>query len=659
MKKVFLVWLLIFALVVTACSGANNDEQQSTESDTQSNENAQSESDNQATDVNANAELEAAKVAEEEAKTAEAEAKAAEEQAKADAEKAAAEKAEAEKLLAEAKTAEEKKAAEALLAQKVAEEQTVMAALVKAENEKAAAAKIAAEKAAAAKIAAEKAAAAKIAAEKAAAEKAAAAKVATEKEKVTTPEKRKITELSLLLQSSGGEQTFKESWSHWKVIQEKTSTKLKVNPVVGAAFNTAANLDLASGFASDMLFSSTFAFLNELGNKGALVNLKDYLQYAPNLKKFLVENPEVAQRFSSFNGKLYAAPNKGFELTNRRSWGYREDIFRKNNLTAPKNLDELYTVLKKLKQIYPDSYPLGSLAGFSYMIGTYSAAFDSSRTAYYDKPQNKWVYGPTTDNFKNMVIFFRKLYNEKLISPDFLTNIPRATFNQALSTGKSMIYLDYFILDDLNTANRPLNPDFNLMYMPPVQTISTKPAFIPNLHFINSAYAITSESKNIKEAMEYIDWFYSPEAYLINSWGIEGDTYNIVNGEKVWNKVKYPATKDARVATGLATNGTYLLLDFDAHSTMFYPETQAGYKDIKKYDTYAQPTPAFNIVEQDFITVVGGAISKYMEESITAFILGNKPMEEWDSYKNQLKKLNVDELVKIHEAAHKRQLSSK
>ncbi|MNC29239.1 hypothetical protein D3C75_774820 [compost metagenome] len=36
----------------------------------------------------------------------------------------------------------------------------------------------------------------------------------------------------------------------------------------------------------------------------------------------------------------------------------RSDILEQNGLQAPTNTDELYTLLKKLKELYPDSYPL-------------------------------------------------------------------------------------------------------------------------------------------------------------------------------------------------------------------------------------------------------------------------------------------------------------
>ena len=41
-----------------------------------------------------------------------------------------------------------------------------------------------------------------------------------------------------------------------------------------------------------------------------------------------------------------------------RAWLYREDVFKMHNLKVPETFDELYDVCKKLKSIYPDSYPL-------------------------------------------------------------------------------------------------------------------------------------------------------------------------------------------------------------------------------------------------------------------------------------------------------------
>ena len=43
-----------------------------------------------------------------------------------------------------------------------------------------------------------------------------------------------------------------------------------------------------------------------------------------------------------------------------------------------------------------------------------------------------------------------------------------------------------------------------------------------------------------------------------------------------------------------------------------------------------------------------------MEENIQKFIIGQKPLSEWDSFKEEMKELPLEELLSIYETAYNR-----
>src|SRR5690606_24025725 len=104
----------------------------------------------------------------------------------------------------------------------------------------------------------------------------------------------------------------------------------------------------------DLMFMTSFTTANRYGQDGALVNILDYLDIMPNFSKWLEMYPEIKERYLAADGGMYMFPNQGFGETNRIIWLYRDDIFRKHNLQIPNTYDELYDVLKKLKELYPD-----------------------------------------------------------------------------------------------------------------------------------------------------------------------------------------------------------------------------------------------------------------------------------------------------------------
>ena len=77
------------------------------------------------------------------------------------------------------------------------------------------------------------------------------------------------------------------------------------------------------------------------------------------------------------------------------------------------NVDEAVDAAKKLKQIYPNSYPLGNEKG---VIGWYgfSKPFmlvnHTSEDIMWDG--SKFIFGATTDNMKDTITYLNKLYKE-------------------------------------------------------------------------------------------------------------------------------------------------------------------------------------------------------------------------------------------------------
>ena len=97
------------------------------------------------------------------------------------------------------------------------------------------------------------------------------------------------------------------------------------------------------------------------------------------------------------DGKVYYTPNYGMERsTNIRAWLYRKDIFDKHRLETPETIEDLYTISKKLKEIYPDSYPFCIRAGLNTLNGIGSSWKPNFRYGvYYDFDNEKFSYGTT------------------------------------------------------------------------------------------------------------------------------------------------------------------------------------------------------------------------------------------------------------------------
>ncbi|GAA3399510.1 extracellular solute-binding protein [Paenibacillus hodogayensis] len=463
------------------------------------------------------------------------------------------------------------------------------------------------------------------------------------------------TTLTMLVGAQGN-WTYNKDKPIWKTIKEKTNVDIVGQVPPGDNYVEAVNLTVATGNMPDLMYMSSFTVANKYGQQGALANILDYLDLMPNFRSWLAKYPELKQRYTSAEGKMYMFPNEGFGQGERIGWMYRDDVFKKHNLPLPTTYDELYETLKKLKQQYPDSYPFVTRGAFG-TITRMAPQFDTYNDVYYDFDKKEWRYGPAEDNYKKLVLFLNKLYKEGLMPPDWLT-VKGKQFDDFIANNKAFVFLDYMVMDYYNVPLRKDNPQFAMLFMPPPVGFAGAKRQNLNINTVDSGMTVASTSSKIKDAMKYIDFFYSEAGKELSSWGIKGVTYEETNGTKKYLD-EFKTLSDLREKPGLLNYGTYTWIDYNALLTTTSKETRDAYAVVGQYDSKLQPKPAFNEKENDVLTTVGQAIQKHREENITRFILGEKGMDQWDAYVADVKKLGLDQLVKVYKEAYDRQLQAK
>lgn len=442
----------------------------------------------------------------------------------------------------------------------------------------------------------------------------------------------------------------------WKLIEEKTGVTMNMQLPSGT-LEDAISVTIASGNLPDMMLTMDKKLADKYGQQGAFVNILDYVNEMPNLKKWMEKYPVDSRNTLSADGKMYMFPNAGIGETNRMIWMYREDVFRKLGLSEPQTWDELYAALKKVKEAYPKSYPFAfrkSPAGLE-RLENFAPAFGTGSEVYYDFDKKEWRYGPIEDNFKKLIEYMNKFYKEGLIPPDFLS-VDTKLWQDMMSTERTFVTLDYIgRIDFFNSALRKDNPQYNLAFMGAPAGFAGGPRKAANKHFVDEGFMVASASKKIKEIMKFMDFFYSEEGRTLASWGKEGETFKTENGKKQFIE-KYADVADMRKKTGLSTDGTYTWFDYDAHLSLSSPELQKAYQEAPKYDVPQQPRPAFTTAEMEVLSLTGDIIKKKRDENLSKFIVGERSLDDWPKYVSEMKALGTDKIVDIYKTAYDRSL---
>ncbi len=457
---------------------------------------------------------------------------------------------------------------------------------------------------------------------------------------------------------------YQADWKIWKYFSEATGATFNIQAIPDTDASTKVNLLMtAQDTMPDLLYTDYKKTVDIHATSGAFISLSDHFDKLPNMTKFLDTLPEetrtelLRQRLSG-DGKIYSAPIYGTHtIQNLRTWMYRKDVFEKNNLAVPTTMDEVYQVAKKLKALYPDSYPVcmrDGLRQFDPMAPQWKN--NLNLYTYYDFKENKWCYGAQQPEIKEMIEYFLKLYDEQLVPPDYIT-INAKSWEELVSTDRGFIMLDYLVrLDFFNLSNRKDNPDYTWEIMePPMADSASAQRKLAKTNVDYRGYVIcnTGREDGVDNAFKLLDWMYTDEGSDLLSWGKEGETYEVVDGVR---KFILPNPEEtANQAYGVATTGLTQRIAVEANEASYSAEQQRqGHEAVKWNETNTNPTNwlAFDpAVEKDAQNLYSDCMN-YTYEMISKFMVRQKPMSEWDSFQKGLKDMGVEQLLQYYADAY-------
>jgi len=472
------------------------------------------------------------------------------------------------------------------------------------------------------------------------------------------------TEIKIVM-GSHASWPYNPDWVIWDIVEEATNVKFNIEAIPNTEMATKVNLMMASrDQLPDLLHLIDKGTADKHAIAGAFVSIMDNLDKLPNFKNWMDTTPDaeeyVVQRTAG-DGKIYFFPTYGLHtINNMRAWMYRKDIFEKHGLTPPKDIDELYEVAKKLKELYPDSYPLAFRTGLSQlqvMAPSWRPYFDLY--GYYDFNTGKWGYGAIEDTMKEMVEFFKKMAEEGLMPPDFLT-IETNSWQELVASSKGFMMPEYIVrIDFFNLPARAAGEkDYTWAVMEPPKGMGPNAQNkLRKTNFEFSGYLVCNTGKNerINNAFKFVDWMYSPEGKEILSWGKEGVTYEVVNGKKQF--ILDDKGTPARNLYGIGTYGLYQVVDPESNEALYTEENVIeARKAINYIEDRANPLHWLPLdeAETEIQSQLGNTIKTYVDEQLSKFMLGQRPLSEWDAYVQEVKALGVDDLVKMYENAYNR-----
>ncbi|MDF2668545.1 MAG: ABC-type sugar transport system periplasmic component-like protein [Paenibacillus sp.] len=431
---------------------------------------------------------------------------------------------------------------------------------------------------------------------------------------------------------------------------------------VNADTETKLSVTFASGnYPEALLHINNFDFVKNLGRQGYLLPMNKYLDKLPNYTKlFSKEEWDMVMRHSANeDGNLYFLPIKNYR-THSMAWIYRKDVFDTMGMKFPTTLDELYTVLKQLKEKFPNSVPMTNRGGVDGLLGGINNALRVAGDIYADPDKNdEIVYGPMSDKYREGLKFANKLYKENLIEKEFAT----ITYDQWLErhySDKTYIEFSYGSRSsDFNLESKDIK-GVNWSWADKMLGANGKQGFsVRELPFFSYGPVLTNKIKGeaLDRMLEYFNWSATTEGTRLHEWGVEGETYTLDNGVP---KFVSSIEKDPNMRDKLLEYGMDYLLNRDQDMIKSSPGTKI---DLEVSAAFAK-TPNAKQLFYNWTEELGKQRTKLKTniddlklQYAVKFVMGQlNPNNDadWSKFINDLNKAGVEQYVEIHKQALKK-----
>jgi putative aldouronate transport system substrate-binding protein len=459
----------------------------------------------------------------------------------------------------------------------------------------------------------------------------------------------------------------------WKWIDQNLGIHVDwTNAPDSGEWQAQLGLIMASGNLPDFFIRITPQLAEQYGRQGALVSLTDIIDTkVPDLKAKMNANKAVQGMMTSADGKIYFFPRLLLDPRTRHYPGLmiREDWVKSLGLSMPDTVDDFYNVLKAIKAAdfdkngKTDEAPfMGDYKFLIWAFGAGSRGVNQFDDFFVENGQIK--YGPTDPRYRTAVEYLNKLYGEGLITPspsgDALT---QGVLNETVASTYGS-WAGYLTTYNKLLAGAGKNPGFRGI-TPLKGPTGERNALSHHTEIdLGMGGAISSTSKKTEDVARLFNFFYSKEGNILIDFGIEGDTYTMVNGVPTYtNKVlNHPTLSVLNYLNAYVSfvSGIPSELLVESYLPTLSPEGVEGNRITAAADVLNKKPPTLRFSDAEIVEVqaLQRDIDTYVDENRDKFINGQLPFGQWNSFQTGLQQLRVSRLVELYNAAYQRFLAA-
>lgn len=458
----------------------------------------------------------------------------------------------------------------------------------------------------------------------------------------------------------------KEDWRLWSYIEEKTNVKFKLTTVARTDYNQKVTAAVSSGSAPYIVPKIYDSKAYE--DSGQVVAVSDWVHYMPNYSRQVEEwkMEEDLKTTMASDGKYYRLPGMWQEVAGGYSLIIRKDIFEAAGVDLTKEAswtwEDFYEALKKVKEytgdqyVWSDQYQFGctmNLAANVYGV-TAGNSVDGGDWGLkdgtkFDFEKNEFYFADTTEDYKEFLSYFQKLYADGLIDPETFTQDSQQAQAKFFRGESYVLASNYQVLSDIISQNKmqaegaelyflttPSGPKGNLK-------VSSASGRLENGIMISQKALDELGEKEFIKMLRFVDWlWYSDEGHELCQWGVEGETYTkddsgtiTLNEDIYYNGFNPGASKQLNVDYGFG-GGVFAYGGNTEIQLSKFTEGEREWNErinANKENQKLMPPVLADELEKEELNLIKVPLMDYVNTAALEFITGKRSLEtDWEAY---------------------------
>ncbi|WP_174734578.1 extracellular solute-binding protein [Mesobacillus harenae] len=371
----------------------------------------------------------------------------------------------------------------------------------------------------------------------------------------------------------------------------------------------------------------------QIANQDLLLDLSPYIEKSEYLKDVL--DPHHKSKLANYPYLLWVKPVGHKVAVIRTDWF--NELNTSEALIANPTPENYKTFFQELVDSGKADYATTVAGDISELDHTFEMAFGINKT--WLETDNGFVFSKVSDQEKEKLAFYRDLYANELLDPQFLTK-QWDTKEDAFYSGEIGVIAgtNGKVVDFYNSRMKEINGDkAELTILPPAKGVY-QGFGATDITKESRGLAISALSENKDLVFDILDYLASPEGQMLDRLGFEGEHYNVKDGEITLTD-KYFAEWYSRYWEPIEVDlGTPIS---DETPMLSAPATESQ----KVVNQYFEEDNAF-LIPEEYVAQWDAMENLYKEYSAD-IITGKQPLDTFDEFVEEWYAAGGEDLTKL------------